>query len=310
MPPAPEVNADSPPGACPQILLDSGRHGTTIPQTDCGPAKPAKRRPCRKTPDRAVTTTLLVLSVLLSAHHSDTVLACPFLAIWPTARATALAGAVTALADEPDEVWANPAGLAFQRGTGFAASHADWLPDLLEAMDHAYASVRHALRRPVLGGRRAALACDVNYFSLGMFDVVEPEFDPPHIWRGALGLSAGISIARNLAGGIAARVVHSQELCYWAWRGMPELGIDLGGTSTTFAMDIGVLWKPLPRLSAGLALAALGPDMSYPTLRYSAPLPTTLRSGLCWTALDASRLRLCVLGEFDKLLPGTFSAAV
>ena len=75
-------------------------------------------------------TTVLFLVLLVSATFARPQPGIPFLLIWPTARSTALAGAMTGLADDPDAAFFNPAGLAFQSGTGATVDYGHWLPDI------------------------------------------------------------------------------------------------------------------------------------------------------------------------------------
>jgi len=86
---------------------------------------------------------------------------------------------------------------------------------------------------------------------------------------------------------------------------MPELGLDGKGAGGSVAFDLGVLYRPIRPLSAGLTLANLGPQMTYEDDEPD-PLPSMLRLGLCWTPLDLDLVRLRVLGEADKILVGMF----
>ena len=65
--------------------------------------------------------TILFVVLFASVAFSTPQPGLPFLLIWPTARSTALAGAVIGLADNPDAAFFNPAGLAFQSGIGEGA---------------------------------------------------------------------------------------------------------------------------------------------------------------------------------------------
>src|SRR5512137_2074364 len=71
------------------------------------------------------------------------------LTVWPTPRATALAGALTALADEADASFFNPGGLGFQTTAKATVSAGEWLPGLWPGMCHAYAATVIPLRRPL-----------------------------------------------------------------------------------------------------------------------------------------------------------------
>src|SRR5512136_1009439 len=96
-------------------------------------------------------TTILPVVLFATVAFSRPQPGLPFLLIWPTARSTALAGAMAGLADDPDAAFFNPAGLAFQPGAGATVSYADWLPGLREPTWHGYAAGR--LTRQLHGSR-------------------------------------------------------------------------------------------------------------------------------------------------------------
>ena len=60
----------------------------------------------------------------------------------------------------------------------------------------------------------------------------------------------------------------------------------LDGTGSTFAVDAGALYKtPNDKISVGLALTNMGPDISFIDQEQSDPLPITLRGGVAYTVL-------------------------
>jgi len=72
-----------------------------------------------------------------------------------------------------------------------------------------------------------------------------------------LRLSYGIPLTSSLSGGISAKVIYSH---------LSELGAAAekgSGTSTGLALDLGLLYRIDPRMTLGLALTNLGPDISY-----------------------------------------------
>src|SRR5512138_925327 len=76
-----------------------------------------------------------------------------FLLVWPTARSTALAGAMTGLADDPDAACFNPGGLGFQQSLGGCLSGGKWLPGLYPGMYYTYASAGFGNDEILPGGR-------------------------------------------------------------------------------------------------------------------------------------------------------------
>jgi hypothetical protein len=252
-------------------------------------------------------TAISLVALLASAAFSRPQPGLPFLLIWPTARSTALAGAMTGLADDPDAAFFNPAGLAFQDGMGATASYADWLPGLYPGMHLAHLAVRLSNASPEARNGRWALGLDASGIDFGPAYCV-PDLRPPDpdVWDGELGLSAAYSFSKSVSVGTKVKLVRSYLVPDWVWKSMPELGIDAGGTGTTWAADVGVLWRPSVRLSLGGSVANLSPGITYTSSSEHDPLPTMLRLGACWTPVDKSNVRLRVLPEWDKVLVGTF----
>ena len=248
----------------------------------------------------SVLAALLFASAALSKPQPGL----PFLLIWPTARSTALAGAMTGLADDPDAAFFNPAGLAFQTGIGATASYAEWLPGLYPGMDYAFAAGN------LKPSERACVGLNATWIHLGRYDFWwdDPPYDrgPLEVWRGALACNAAVRLSDHVALGGAARFIHSYFVPEWIWKSMPEVGADDGSTGSTLAADIGALWKPSSRFSLGGSVANIGPGISYPDQNEHDPSPAMLRLGGCWTPVNDRYLRVSLLPEFDKILVGMF----
>ena len=255
-------------------------------------------------------TTILLAVLFASAAFSRPRPGLPFLLIWPTARSTALAGAVTGLADDPDAAFFNPAGLAFQSGTSATADYGRWLPEVYPGMWQAYIAGRTAI--PTRLGRHLALAIDAAELNLSDVGVYPEQGWPPppreYIWRAYAGAAAAFRPAGNIGLGVKLKYILSRlgsdyrELGRW-----PKLGMCEGGTGSTWACDFGALWRPVAHVSAGLSLANLGPGIHYTDNNRHDPLPWTLRLGACWTPVNSRFARVNVLPEFDKILLGIFS---
>jgi hypothetical protein len=138
-------------------------------------------------------TTILFVVLLESATFVRPQPGLPFLLIWPTARSTALAGAMTGLADDPDAAFFNPAGLAFQSGIGATAGYGDWLPGFYPDMRFAYLGLVFSPRAVDAGTRRrATIGLDASYLNLSDSYDKNHELPPlyPDVWRGAAGVTA------------------------------------------------------------------------------------------------------------------------
>ena len=226
-----------------------------------------------------------------------------FLMVWPSARSTALAGAMTALADDAEAERYNPAGLAFQAGYNAQVTYASWLPSQWQNMYHVYGSASG--QRFSIAGRSLNLGVNLQYFQLGQTDSglgFPYYYCRRHGWRGAFGTTAATQLSCRLGIGLGLKVITAADenvdegFEHAPAPYIPELGIDYGANGTTVSADVGVLWRPLDALSFGTSLLNLGPDLST-TSGLAARLPYTWRIGMCWTPLDSRLLRLRVMPE-------------
>jgi hypothetical protein len=137
------------------------------------------------------------------------------LMIWPTARSTALAGAMTGLADEADATYFNPAGLAFQATAGGNLNYANWLPGLYPGMHYASAAGGAPLRLPFLSGSNAFVAGSYSRIQVGEIDVINERtgghVDRVHPSRKALGVHAAATLSDRIAVGVGAKLLMSQQ---------------------------------------------------------------------------------------------------
>jgi|GEM_PF-854140 len=253
-------------------------------------------------------TTILFAVLLVSATFAKPQPGLPFLLIWPTARSASLAGAMTGLADDPDAMFFNPAGLAFQSGIGATANYADWLPGFYPDMHFAYGALRFRSAESNGTCHRWGFGLDASYLNLS--DSYDKNYEPPmpcpDVWRGSIGVTGSFAVASQLAVGAKFKLIHSDLATSLSWRSMPELGIETGSTGSTWAADVGALWRPSAHFSLGGSVADLGPGITYASSDEHDPSPTMLRLGACWTPVSSRYIRVNVLPEFDKLLVGMF----
>jgi hypothetical protein len=238
------------------------------------------------------------------------------LTIWPTARATAVAGAMTALADEADAAYFNPAGLAFQTTAKAEITHANWLPGWYPGMYYVSAIGGAPLHLSFLRGRSAYVAGSLTRMSVGEIDVVDEHgnfLGRFEAWRGAAGVCAAASPGAGLGIGVGLKLlksVHTSD--YWIrWSSYgADVGLDVGGNATAVSADIGLSCRANDRISAGLTATNIGPAIHYdPDYGdpYLAALPSMVRMGLSWTPIENRNVQLRVMPELDKLLVSMFS---
>lgn len=238
------------------------------------------------------------------------------LTIWPSARSTALAGAMTGLADEADAAFFNPAGLAFQTTAKADITYANWLPGLYEGMYYAFAAGGAPLQLPFLRGRNAYIAGSLTYMTLGGMDIVNERGEflgRVDVWRGAAAAHAGLELTNTLGVGLGLKLVRNSYYDWWYWWNLAIVGprsaawIPDVNAATTAAVDLAILYRPVPQISIGAAVANLGPHVVYRPIGEVEDLPRMARLGLCWTLIENRNVRLRVMPELDKTLVGMFS---
>ncbi|MDH4210272.1 MAG: PorV/PorQ family protein [candidate division WOR-3 bacterium] len=226
-----------------------------------------------------------------------------FLLIWPGARATALSGAFSAVADDATACYYNQAGLAFLDGTIVSLQHAPWLPGLQGDMYYEYAGVTKSYNVGTFG-------LSIVYLTTGPTEVRNIE----GIYLGtyttfdiSVGLNYGAKIKENLGIGIGWKFIYSYLVPPWVWGRMPELGINNGGIGITYAFDVGTIYKPFSFLTVAGALQNIGPDISYTESGASDPLPYTLRLGLRFQPINSKIIRIALTTDITKILVGMFA---
>ncbi|MDH5187204.1 MAG: hypothetical protein OEW70_09100, partial [candidate division WOR-3 bacterium] len=119
-------------------------------------------------------------------------------------------------------------------------------------------------------------------------------------------ISYGYKLAPQVSAGVSFKFIYSFLVPDWVFKAMPELGIEAGGTGTTWAFDFGVLYKPFRMLTIGAALQNLGPNIAYTTSGASDPLPRMLRLGIRYEPIRSNLFRLSLIPEITKVLVGMF----
>ncbi|MCK5147873.1 PorV/PorQ family protein [bacterium] len=223
-----------------------------------------------------------------------------FLLISPGARSAGMGESFVAIADDATAVYWNPAGLAFQTGREVTFMHANWLPGFGAATsDMYYEFLAYRQYFESLGG---TLGANVTFLNLG--EMNETSEDGPQIlstfnsWDLAVSLSYATKLGENLGLGVGMRYIRSNLAPIGAGE---EKGIGVG---TAFAVDLGVLYKFgfINGLSFGMNLSNMGPKITYIDKKQADPLPTNLKIGFAYKALDTEFNRLVIAVETNKLL--------
>lgn len=235
-----------------------------------------------------------------------------FLTIWPGSRPTALGGSFTAIADDASATFYNPGGLGFQDKINLSIMHVNWLPALALDMYYEYLAVSSPFTKIgtfsfngiyLTTGETPVVVNGSNLGSYTTFDF-------------SLGLAYGRQIAPKVGVGGGAKFIYSFLAPQWVIDLYPELQ-NTRGQAVSWAVDAGVLYKPLSNLNLGVDLQNLGPPISFSATSEPDPLPLSLRLGASYKPLsimskDTGQAQYEIVGlrltsDISKILIGMFA---
>ncbi|PKL85567.1 MAG: hypothetical protein CVV22_07575 [Ignavibacteriae bacterium HGW-Ignavibacteriae-1] len=242
--------------------------------------------------------------------------AVPFLLISPDARSSGRGETGTAIADDINAIYWNPAGLGFldyfeNYDADFgddelipfrqvALAFSPWLPQFNADLFYSYGTIGQYFES--LDG---TLAFNFIFMNLGEFTRTAPDGRTLGKFISnefSFGFSYGTIVAPDLGVGFQLRYIHSN---------LTPTSVHAGGeagTGSSASFDLGVLWKPQDialfgiedRLSLGLNLKNVGPKITY--IRESDPIPTTLRLGTAFKAYGDEFNELVLAFDMAKML--------
>ena len=192
---------------------------------------------------------LLVVSpqVLLSQQTGEVnkvgTTAANFLKLEVGARAAALAGAFTAVADDASAIKWNPAGMAYVNQFTLSYNNIDL-----------YAGIKHQFFSAIFPVGNNVLGVSVNMVDIGKIlktTITDPDGDTG-LYFDSSNMAVAVSYARPLTDrvtiGVSARWIHEQIWQEHAYG---------------YCADVGVLYKPgVSGMRLGMSITNFGPDMS------------------------------------------------
>lgn len=228
------------------------------------------------------------------------VTAVPFLTIEPGARGNGMGNAFTALANDATAPFWNPAGLAFMTDRRYLSfERSPWLQDVADDMYLAYAGYN----QPV--SDLGVFSIHFHYLNMGINYRTGP--DSPEIldefrsYDYAMAVGYGTTVLDNIGVGINAKLIHS-NLADGGQGGEEVTGDE--GSGTTFAVDVGVLYRDMliQGLNGAAVIQNLGPDLSYVDAAQSDPLPRNMRLSLAYNVWRDDLIDAYMAVEANKLL--------
>jgi len=172
-----------------------------------------------------------------------------FLKIGVGAKATAMGGAFTALANDATALYWNPAGLAQLKKAEFSATYNSWF----QGISQGYLS----LAFPALKG---TLAMGTNYVDMGKLEGRDENGKKTGDFKASdIQASLGYAFGKKVMFGFSAGALKDTLK---------------DSTKTTFLGTAGILFKPGSNFSLGIAYQNVGQKLG------DSPLPVTLRGGV------------------------------
>ncbi len=229
-----------------------------------------------------------------------------FLLIPPTAKATGMAYAYTALCDDASANYYNAAGLAFLEEPKVMANYFGYLTGLHPDMHYLYLGAVYPYFKSGWG-------FDVIYFTPGKTEVRDQfgnYLGDRVIWRLALKINYSRKLSGNLSLGIGLKFINQylmRDYWWYPYNYRTAIGLEPGGTGSSCAFDFNLLYKILPNLSVGTVVHNIGPDINFTQTGSKAPLPWTFRLGLAYNPVDNKYLTVKISTEITKVLVGMFA---
>jgi hypothetical protein len=250
--------------------------------------------------DQFMMRSVIGLAVLIGVAWCSQALAvgeaaAPSLIISPSARAWGLGQSFVAVADDATAIYWNPGGLAFLEGTSMTLTHSQLIPMLADDVYFETFNVAHNI--PDIG----TLGLSAIYLTYGSWweTTTGGEEVAEHTsYEFAFGGYYALKLSETTALGIGLKVCHVFLAPATEATGFKE------GAGTSFAADFGVLGRPSDRISYGVAIQNVGPNMSFIEKDDAAPLPRTLRGGVAFKPFVGEEYSTMVSIEASKALIG------
>ncbi|MCE2504418.1 MAG: PorV/PorQ family protein [Chlorobi bacterium] len=244
---------------------------------------------------------LIVTLPTLKAQTAGGGSAVPFLQIAPNARYAAMGEAGTAIANDVNATFFNIGGLGFKKHTQVSINYSKWLPQF--NADLHYGFLTGSMFIEDLDG---TISAHITYLDLGEFQQTFDDGTPGQRFRSqeyAIGAGYSTELSDHLAAGMQGRYIESNL------SSVKVADLEGSGVGRSFALDLGLLWKPrtdwsMPEdfLNLGFMLSNLGPKIHYIDIQQADPLPTALRIGVAFHVVEDEFNDLTFTADISKLL--------
>lgn len=222
--------------------------------------------------------------------------AAPFLLFQPSARSAGMGEAYIAIADGANATYYNPAALADDVNRHMSTTMYKPVPSLASDIFTSFG----AYTQPVEGVGNLGLS--LIYTSLGSqhrTDSQGQDLGKFTSYGLAVAVSYGAFVVKNVAVGATMKFIHESLAPQGA-------GIEKGkGAGTSFAGDLGFMWKTSDRFTLAWALRNVGPNITFIDADQADPLPQNFTVGIAYTALQRGNSTLLFAADIYKPLADT-----
>jgi hypothetical protein len=230
-----------------------------------------------------VVTLMLVALLPVSAFAQDPfakvgTYALQFLKIGPSARATGMGSAFTAISDDASALYWNPAGIVELTRTSVSVNHAFWPADI--SLDYAAAVFSMPFLPGTWGVSARAMSIDPQAVrTIFLPEGTGEEFDAGDM---SFGMSYAQYFTDKFSAGGTVHFVHS---------GLAEKSVN------TYLVDFGLIYRiGFQGMRLGMMIQSLGGKVNYDSR--DSKVPTLFKIGLSWAAYQRGVHSLQTVGEF------------
>jgi hypothetical protein len=219
-----------------------------------------------------------LLDVSISQATPESRAAAPFLLFQPSARSAGMGEAFVAIADDANATYYNPAALADDKTRHMSTTFYKPVPSLASDIFTSFA----AYTQPF--GGVGNMGFSLTYTSLGTQHRTDQQGQDLGEFTSfglALGVSYGTYVTKSVSLGVTMKLVHEKLASQGA-------GIEKGkGAGTSFAGDVGFMWKTTDKLTVAWVLRNVGPNITFIDADQADPLPQNLTVGFAYKILES-----------------------
>ncbi len=216
-----------------------------------------------------------------------------FLLFQPSARSAGMGEAYVAIADDANATYYNPAALADHKDRSVSTTFYKPVPALANDIFSSFGAYTQSF------GGVGNLGFSLIYTSLGTQFRTGQQGEDLGTFTSfgvALGASYGAHLTRSMSVGVTVKLIHENLAEQGA-------GIEQGkGAGTSFAGDLGFMWKTTDRLTLAWVLRNVGPNMTFIDADQADPLPQNFTLGFAYKTLDRGNSKVLFTTDVYKPL--------